>query len=139
MAAKILYVEDSPDDITLLQLAFRKGAVQAQLEVATDGEQAIKALKNGAAAVTGVVLLDMKLPGLSGLQVLSWIREQPHLKRLPVIMFSSSSLPADINQAYDFGANSYLVKPASLDGLIELARTIEQYWLRLNTPPTGSA
>lgn len=139
MAANILYVEDSPDDITLLQLAFRKAAVQAQLEVATDGEQAISALKNGAGAVTGCVLLDVKLPGLSGLEVLSWIREQPQLKRLPVIMFSSSSLPADINQAYDLGANSYLVKPASLDGLIELARTIEQYWLRLNTPATGSA
>ena len=137
MASKILYVEDSPDDITLLQLAFRKAAVQAQLEVATDGEQAIKALKNGAAGVTGCVLLDMKLPGLSGLQVLSWIREQPHLKRLPVIMFTSSSLPSDVNEAYDLGANSYLVKPASLDGLIELARTIEQYWLHLNTPPSA--
>ena len=136
MPAKILYIEDSPDDATLLQLAFRKAAVQAELEIATDGEKAIAALQNGAGTGTGCVLLDLKLPGLSGLQVLSWIRDQSRFKRLPVIVFTSSSLPSDINQAYESGANSYLVKPSSLAGLIELARTIDQYWLHTNTPPT---
>lgn len=133
---RVLYAEDSPDDVILVQLAFRKAGVQAQLECVTDGEKAIAALQNGSAAATGCVLLDLKLPGLSGLQVLAWIRTRSRLKRVPVIMFTSSSLPADVNQAYDLGANSYLVKPSTLDGLIDLARTIDHYWLRTNTPPT---
>src|SRR5579859_2859916 len=81
------------------------------------------------------VLLDVKLPSVSGLDVLGWIRQQPNLKRLPVIMLTSSLLAADINKAYDLGANSYLVKPPDLDSLIDLAKTIDLYWLRTNTPP----
>ncbi len=136
MPPEILYVEDSPDDVTLVQLAFRKAGAQAQFQVATDGEKAIAALQNGACQRTNCVLLDLKLPGLSGLQVLSWIRGQAHLKRLPVIVFTSSSLPADVNEAYDLGANSYLVKPSSLDDLIALATKIDQYWLKTNLPPS---
>jgi CheY-like chemotaxis protein len=71
--------------------------------------------------------------------VLSWIRRQPRFKRLPVIMLTSSMLPADINRAYDLGANSYLVKPPELDTLITLAKTIDLYWLRTNTRPVTSA
>jgi CheY-like chemotaxis protein len=136
MISRVLYVEDSADDVTLVQMAFRKAGVRAQIEVASDGEKAIEVLKNGAVSGISCVLLDLKLPGISGLQVLSWIREQPHLKRVPVIMFTSSSLQADVNQAYDLGANSYLVKPSSLDELIALAQMIDQYWLHTNTPPT---
>ena len=81
------------------------------------------------------VLLDIKLPSKSGLEVLAWIRGQPRLKRLPVIMLTSSLIPDDIKRAYDLGANSYLLKPSDLDGLISLAKTIDHYWLRTNTPP----
>ena len=136
MSQTILYVEVNPDDQVLLELAFRKAGVEASLEAATTGDQAIAWLQTEAeAAAPACVLLDVKLPGLSGLQVLSWIRSQPALKRLPVVMLSSSLLPGDINQAYDLGANSYLAKPAGLPELISLAKTIDLYWLRCNLSP----
>jgi len=136
MENKILHVEDNPDDIMLIALAFRKAGVAVQLESAVDGDKAIAALQNGLrASPPACVLLDIKLPFRSGLEVLEWIRTQPHLKRLPVIMLTSSNEPADINRAYDLGANSYLVKPPELEGLIELAKTIEHYWLKTNARP----
>ena len=135
METKIFHVEDNPDDVVLIALAFRKAGVSAKLEVATDGDKAIAALSSAATdTLPACVLLDIKLPSLSGLEVLSWIRKQPHLKRLPVIMLTSSLLASDINQAYDLGANSYLTKPPDLESLIALAKTIEHYWLRTNTP-----
>ena len=136
METRILHVEDNPDDVLLTAMAFRKAEVLAHLEVATDGQKAIEALSGGASIVPpACVLLDIKLPSLSGLDVLAWIRQQPNLKRLPVIMLTSSILASDVNRAYDLGANSYLVKPSNLEALIELAKTIDLYWLRTNTPP----
>ncbi len=67
--------------------------------------------------------------------MLSWIRNNPAPRRLPVIMLTSSLLPADVSQAYDLGANSYLIKPPNLESLIELAKTIDLYWVRTNTRP----
>lgn len=136
MVHRILHVEDNPDDVMLIGLAFKKAAVQVKLDVATDGERAIEILSNGGVeAVPACVLLDIKLPTISGLDVLAWLRKQPNLKRLPVIMFTSSLLAEDINQAYDLGANSYLTKPSDLDALISLVKTIEHYWLHCNTAP----
>jgi two-component system response regulator len=136
MEPRILHVEDSPDDVVLIGMAFRKAKVTAILEVASDGDKAIAALENGPTP-PACVLLDIKLPTISGLDVLTWIRRQPRFKRLPVVMLTSSLLPEDINRAYDLGANSYLVKPTDLAALVDLARTIELYWLRLNTPPVA--
>jgi CheY-like chemotaxis protein len=135
METKILHVEDNPDDVMLTAMAFRKAGVAAKLEVATDGHKAIAALGMGC-QLPVCVLLDIKLPSISGLEVLAWIRKQAHLKRLPVVMLTSSSLPGDINQAYDLGANSYLIKPPNLESLIELVKTLDLYWLRTNTRPT---
>jgi CheY-like chemotaxis protein len=133
MQDRILYVEDNPDDAMLTTLAFRKAGVTASIELASDGEQAIAALqRNHATTPPCCVLLDVKLPTMSGLEVLAWIRSQPVLKRLPVVMLTSSLLPSDINQAYDLGANSYLVKPTDLDSLVALAKSIDAYWLRIN-------
>jgi CheY-like chemotaxis protein len=134
MDSKILHVEDNADDVMLMALAFRKAGVAAKLEVASDGEKAIAILKNGVGPLT-CALVDVKLPSLSGLDVLAWIRAQPVLKRLPVIMLTSSLLPGDVNRAYDLGANSYLVKPPDLESLVGIARTIDLYWLQTNTPP----
>lgn len=136
MKGKILHVEDNPDDVLLTKLAFKKAGVEAELEILSDGSKAIAALQNGmSTSPPNCVLLDLKLPSISGLEVLEWIRQQPALKRLPVIMLTSSLLPKDINRAYDLGANSYLLKPADLDSLIQLAKTIDLYWLHTNTPP----
>lgn len=136
METKILHVEDNADDVLLVAMAFRKAGVNAKLEVATDGDKAVTALSNGLAGqLPACVLLDIKLPSKSGLEVLQWIRSNPATKRLPVIMLTSSLLASDVNQAYDLGANSYLIKPPNLDNLIELVKTIDAYWLRTNTPP----
>jgi CheY-like chemotaxis protein len=138
METKILHVEDNADDVILTALAFRKAGVQARLEVATDGAKAVAALKAALdSTLPACVLLDIKLPNLSGHDVLAWIRQQPQLRRLPVIMLTSSLLPEDINRAYDLGANSYLSKPPDLETLITLAKAIDLYWLRTNTAPVA--
>ena len=137
--SKVFYVEDNPDDIKLTSLAMRKAGIAVQLETATDGDQAMAALKDRSPSdLPDCILLDLKLPCSSGLEVLAWIRSQPHLKRLPVIMLSSSLLSSDINQAYELGANSYLLKPADLGSLITLTKTIDLYWLKTNVRPLVS-
>ena len=136
--SKVFYVEDNPDDIKLTSLALRKAGITVQLETAMDGDQAIAALKDRSPSdLPDCILLDLKLSCSSGLEVLAWIRSQPHLKRLPVIMLSSSLLSSDINQAYELGANSYLLKPADLSSLIALTKTIDLYWLKTNVRPLG--
>jgi len=79
-----------------------------------------------------VLLLDLKMPRKNGFEVLRWVRQQSEFRQLIVIVFSSSGELADINQAYDLGANSYLVKPTGFEALINLVKTIEVYWLNLN-------
>lgn len=138
MQHRILHVEDNADDVMLVGLAFRKAGTAAILEVATDGEKAIAALSHCSPSIPVCVLLDIKLPSISGFEVLAWIRSQPRFKRLPVIMLTSSLLPDDINRAYDLGANSYLVKPPELDLLVTLARMIDEYWVRTNTRPVAA-
>lgn len=140
----ILHVEDDPNDVFLVELAFRKAKTDSVLKVVNDGEQAIKYL-NGEGDYSNrenhpfpaVVLLDIKLPRKSGLEVLAWTRAQsrPEVRRLPVLMLTSSNQPTDIDSAYDLGVNSYLVKPGDLSVLSELAKTIAQYWLDLNMKP----
>jgi CheY-like chemotaxis protein len=140
MEDKILHVEDNADDVMLTALAFRKAGVAAKLEVAADGDKAISKLQSPNSNLPpACVLLDIKLPSISGFEVLTWIRQQPLLRRLPVIMLTSSLLPSDINKAYELGANSYLTKPSDLDSLVALPKTIEHYWLKTNTPPARTA
>jgi len=123
----------------LVELAFKKAGIATKLEVAMDGDEAVAALENGkfAAGPPVCVLLDIKLPGRSGLEVLEWIRSQPKYRRMPVILLTSSNQPSDINRAYDLGANSYLVKPDDLETLTELIKTVDHYWIRTNTRPVA--
>jgi len=141
MENQILHVEDNPDDVMLMSLAFNRAGIGARLHVVNDGDEAITALEqsslNGGAPVC--VLLDVKLPRVSGLEVLAWIREQPRLRRLPVILLTSSSQTADINRAYDLGANSFLVKPPDLDSLTQLVKTVAHYWVQTNVRPVANA
>jgi CheY-like chemotaxis protein len=140
----ILHVEDDPNDVVLVGMAFRKSKLNATLVPATDGDQAVSYLKGDgeyadrrAHPFPALVLLDIKLPRKSGLEVLAWLRAQPNaaLRRMPVIMLTSSNQAHDINTAYDLGANSYLVKPGDLSVLVEFARSIQHYWLGFNTRP----
>ena len=140
MENKILHVEDNPDDVMLMNLALSRSGVPAKLHVVGDGDEAIAALQNGAfsAGAPVCVLLDVKLPRVSGLDVLAWIRNQPQLKRLPVILLTSSSQTSDINRAYDLGANSFLVKPPDLDSLTVLIKTVAHYWVQTNVRPVSN-
>ena len=137
MENRILHVEDNPDDVMLMNLAFSRAGIPAKLQVVGDGDEAIAALENGtfAGGQPVCVLLDVKLPRVSGLEVLAWIRNQPRLRRLPVILLTSSSQTADINRAYDLGANSFLVKPPDLDSLTQLVKTVAHYWVQTNVRP----
>lgn len=138
----ILHVEDDPNDVLLVERAFRKAGVTARMAVVSDGDQALKYLaakepytRREEFPLPALVLLDLKLPRKSGLEVLEWIRATPGLKRLPVIMLTSSRQPVDINRAYDLGVNAYLAKPVSFDALVELLKTVDAFWLRVNERP----
>lgn len=142
MEVPILLVEDNADDILFLERAFSAAHLAAPLRIVRDSAGAIdyligegKYADRAAHPLPAVVLLDLKMPGASGFVVLRWLREQPVLKRLPVVVLTSSAQEEDIAQAYDLGANSYVVKPSGLKQVSELARLIEAYWLSLNRRP----
>jgi CheY-like chemotaxis protein len=139
----ILMVEDRPADVLLIRRAFGKANIKNPLQVISNGEDAIAYLA-GTGAFTDrdasplpcLILLDLKLPRKSGLEVLSWLRAQPELKRLPVIVLTSSKETSDVNRAYELGANSYLVKPVMFDTLLGMITTLGLYWLTMNESPT---
>jgi two-component system, response regulator len=136
----ILVVEDEEDSVLLLESAFRKAHFVNPVHRVSHGALAMEYLTNAVAKertvpLPALVLLDLKLPLVSGVEVLKWIRAHPLLHSLIVIVFSSSTEPNDIAAAYRAGANSYLVKPTSLNTLTELATGLRSYWLRLNVPP----
>ena len=138
----ILVVEDNPDDVLLLQRAFRRANLPNPLHIVGDGQAALDYLSGAppygdrtAYPVPGLVLLDLKLPKRTGHEVLQWIRAQPGLRRLPVAVLTTSRESPDVNRAYDLGANSYLTKPVEFDGLITLVTTVQQYWMTMNERP----
>src|SRR6266700_5250258 len=138
----ILLAEDDPNDVLLIQRAFQRSLVANPLQVVRDGEEALAYLSGqGLFAdrerhpLPVLMLMDLKMPRKSGLEVLEWVRQQPGLKRLPIIVLTSSNQSPDINRAYELGANSYLVKPAGFDSLLELVKSLDMYWLVLNEKP----
>lgn len=132
----ILLVEDDHNDVLLVKRAFQKVKIANPIVVLNDGEQAISYLAGREPYVNRglpeLMLLDLKLPRKSGHEVLEWLRGQQSLKRLPVVVLTASSESSDVNRAYDLGANSYLVKPVTFDALVEMAKTLNLYWLILN-------
>ena len=138
----ILLVEDDYNDVLLIQRAFRKAEIQPPISIVSDGDEAISYLsRKGMYANTQrfpvplLVLLDLKLPRRSGLEVLAWVREQPELRRLLVVVLTSSQEDSDLSQAYDLGANSYLVKPINFQDFVELVKLIDAYWFKVNQKP----
>lgn len=138
----ILLAEDNSTDALMIRRAFTKAKLQAALEVADDGDKAVAYLSGQGKFSDRVshplpvlLLLDLKLPRRSGFEVLAWIRQQAELKRLPVVVLTSSEESTDINRAYDLGANSYLVKPVDFDALLNMVKTLGLYWLVLNEDP----
>lgn len=138
----ILLVEDNPSDVGLTKRAFEKYYISNELVVAEDGQEAIDYLfgtgTHAGREITdlpAVVLLDLKLPKLNGLEVLRRIRGHPQTKRLPVVILTTSREEEDINESYDLGANSYIRKPVDFQQFAEALRQLGLYWLVLNEPP----
>lgn len=141
-ALPILLVEDSPDDALLIQRAFRKANLANPVQLVRDGEEAVTYLSGAAPyedrarfPIPVLMLLDLKLPRRSGLEVLAWVRQESVVKRLPIVVLTSSRESVDVNRAYDLGVNSYLTKPVGFEALLEMVKNLNLYWLVLNEHP----
>jgi len=138
----ILLVEDNATDVLLIRRALTRASISNPLHVVVNGDLAVAYLAGEAPyqdrqshPLPGLVLLDLKLPKRSGLEVLSWVKTQPHLARIPVVILTSSRLPGDVNGAYDRHANSYLVKPVQFDDLRRMLEAVQEFWIRHAEPP----
>jgi CheY-like chemotaxis protein len=141
--ATILLAEDREDDIILIQRAFKAGGIRYPLMVVRDGEEAISYLSGAGRysnrelyPVPALILLDLTLPVTDGFEVLRWIRNQPPLKDIPVVVLTASDRIRDVNLAYQLGAYSFLVKTLDFQDAISLAQSISDYWLKVkkNSP-----
>jgi CheY-like chemotaxis protein len=133
----ILLVEDNPMDVDLTRRAFQKRNILNPILVARDGEVALSMMEERADDPDQpiMVLLDLKLPKVNGLEVLAKIKNHPAMKRIPVIVLTSSSDSGDISKAYDLGVNSYIIKPVDFNQFMDVATQINQYWCSLNILP----
>ncbi|MBE7381459.1 MAG: response regulator [Leptolyngbya sp. SIO1E4] len=137
---KMLLVEDDPHDIELLQLALRDLSDIRTLDILNDGEQAVLYLLGSAAQapvseLPCFILMDLKLPKLSGIEVLRAIRNHPSTQQLPVVIMTSSAEEQDRRDCYNLGVNSYVVKPLDFQRFREFVQQIGKYWMTVNTPP----
>lgn len=140
----ILLVEDEPNDVLLIQRAFQKAGLHNTLKVVRNGDQAIEYLSGEEEyadrkrfPLPFLILLDLKMPGTDGFEVLGWARNVPSLKRLLFVVLTSSNLQSDVDKAYELGANSYLVKPVEFDDMVNLIQRFEAYWTEINRTPTS--
>lgn len=138
----ILLVEDNPSDIALTQRALTKSRISNEMIVAEDGQEALDYLFAGEKSAHGdeneipaLVLLDLKLPRINGLEVLRRIRSNPKTKTLPVVILTTSKEEQDIAHSYDLGANSYIRKPVDFTQFVTAIEQLGLYWLVLNEPP----
>ena len=145
MTETILLVEDSEDDVFFMERAIKLAGGRTSLKVAKDGQMAVDYLSGireyadrKEYPVPSLVLLDLKLPRVPGLEVLRWIRARPELQTLPVVILTSSGERADLERGYRLGANSFMVKPSESDDLLGLAKCLSDYWFKYNVlPRTG--
>jgi CheY-like chemotaxis protein len=132
----ILLVEDNPLDLDLTLRAFAQQKITNPILVARDGEEALAFITKWDAGDSEpvVILLDLKLPKISGLEVLEMIKNHSKYKTIPIVVLTSSDESSDVKKAYLLGANSYIVKPVDFGKFIEVAKNIELYWTVLNNP-----
>ena len=140
--ATILQVEDDSNDVLLMEHACRQAGVPVDLQAVGDADQALAYLRGvGHFAnreqfpLPQLILLDLRLPRRSGLEVLEWMRRNERFRRLPVVVLSSSTHGMDLQRSYDLGANSYLVKPVGFEPLVEVVKALYHYWVELNQQP----
>lgn len=141
----ILYAEDEASDVFFLERALRRAGVPQRLVVVSSGQAAIDYLKQitkdgrDFKTLPALVLLDINMPGISGFEVLQWIRDTPGLQSLTTVMFSSSEHPSDVRAAYALGANGYLVKPCTIDEAATMVKQFKDQWLKHDAVPTTPA
>jgi CheY-like chemotaxis protein len=133
----ILLIEDNPMDVDLTLRAFQRRRITNPVEVLRDGQEALDWIsRQGPESVPPlVILLDLKLPKVGGLEVLAQFKSHASLRHLPVVVLTSSAESQDVKSAYDLGVNSYIVKPISFEKFLDVATQIEVYWTLLNQPP----
>jgi hypothetical protein len=136
----ILLVEDNPMDVDLTRRAFVRRNVANPLVVLRDGQEALDYLERWEAGgpLPVVILLDLKLPKVDGLEVLRQIKSHAQFRTIPVVIVTTSAEDQDVQTAYELGANSYIVKPVDFDKFVEVATQIELYWCVLNKGPRGN-
>ena len=137
---QILLIEDNPGDVRLVAEAIRQSKMLHELHVAEDGQEGMAFLRRegaySAAPEPDIILLDLNLPNLDGREVLAEVKTSSELKRIPVVILTSSDAEADIIKAYDLYCNAYMVKPFTASGFLDVVRAIEWYWLNLvKLPP----
>lgn len=145
-AVKILMVEDNPDDIQITKRALKEAKVINELWVARDGEEALDFLLHKGqyndpdiAPKPGLILLDINLPRVNGLEVLKKVKDDPGLKRIPIVMLTVSSREEDIIKGYNYGCNSFIRKPVEFEKFVEAVKLIGLYWglLNIDSPNNG--
>lgn len=141
----ILLIEDNPSDVGLTERALKKGNISNALVVAGDGQEGLDYLRGegrhagrAGAAMPALVLLDLKLPRLDGLEVLRRIRAEPRTRRVPVVILTSSAEERDVAAGYDLGVNSYIHKPVDFHQFADVIRQLGLYWLVINESPNGA-
>ncbi|GGI18188.1 response regulator [Oxalicibacterium faecigallinarum] len=144
MLKPILLVEDNPNDLELTLVALEKSKLANDVIVIRDGGEALQYLngtddyKDRPAGNPAVILLDLKLPKVDGLEVLRHVRESPVLKSIPVVMLTSSKEEQDLVRSYELGVNAYVVKPVDFQEFIKAISDLGIFWAVLNEPPPGS-
>ena len=138
----ILLVEDRDDDVVLIRKAFERAGLDNPMQVAADGVEAIAYLSGEGKfsnreefPLPWLVLLDLKMPRVDGFEVLRWIRSQPSLSRMIVLVLTSSEYMKDVENAYKLGANSFLVKPVDFQNAVQMGELIRRYWIGFNRFP----
>lgn len=143
--AVILLAEDDEDYVTLVRKAFAEAYISNPLYVVSTGPEAMAYLQGTGKyrsrdeyPLPDLLLLDLKLPGYSGFEILTWVRAQPELAGLRILVLTSSDQMKDVNEAYRLGANSFLTKPYDFQNLVEFTRLIQEFWLRASKCPESS-
>jgi two-component system, response regulator len=137
----IMLVDDSPDDVALTLRAFKKNNITNKVVVAADGEEALRYLlpdDDSSNPVPDLVLLDINLPKINGLEVLRRLRQDERTRYLPVVVLTTSNEERDIVETYDLGANSFVRKPVVFGDFLEAVRVLGMYWLLVNQPAKGT-
>ena len=135
----VLLAEDNLDDILITKRAWKKSNIKSKLYIVNDGEEALDFLKKRGkhkeVPNISMMLLDLKMPKLDGLEVLEYVKNDDQLKKLPIIMLTTSNRTADVLKAYELGCNGYIVKPIGFDNFIDAVNLIERFWLELSVSP----